>query len=125
MNAIYEEIGYTKKPKSEDEELRRRVKDFEQELLNIKRSASTSAADARNTTVVLGGFKGASSKVEMDKWVSHVIHVADAPVPKDIYVKGGFDKFNGVAFAKLSSSGDVSEMVTKIQKVALKYENEK
>ena len=58
---------------------------------------SADAAKAVNQgdglTAVFGGFRGASSKEEADRWLNMVLEQADAPGMVETYIKGDMDKW--------------------------------
>ena len=76
-------------------------------------------------TAVFGGFRGASSTDEVEKWVSMALSDAGAPRPTTTYIKGGMSEFNGVAFGKYTHKIDRDEAVEKVKKANLEYAGQK
>ena len=68
-----------------------------------------------NYTAVFGGFKGAGSKEEADKWLRDVLWQARATDPTETYIKGDMGEYNGIAFAKFGSAQERDEAVKKVK----------
>ena len=95
-----------------------RLSALEAELAKIK---ALPTCDDQARTAVSGGFAGASSKYQLDTWVSMVLNKVDAPAPRDVYVKGEFAQFKGIAFAKFQNAEDMKLAVDKVRKAGMTY----
>ena len=76
-------------------------------------------------TAVVGGFKGARDKNELETWLSKVCWSAHAPQPTETYIKGDMANFNGVAFGKYQSQVERDAAVAKIQAAAFEFGGQK
>ena len=91
-------------------------------LLSAAQSVkSTPRSQSDSCTAVFGGFKGASSKDEVDSWLSTVLSTAGAKRPSDTYIKGEMANYNGLVFGKYATSTDMDTAVKKVQEMGLKY----
>ena len=72
-------------------------------------------------TGVFGGFRGATSKEEADRWLHMVLEQADAPQVADTYVKGNMANFNGLIFGRFRSTTDRNAAIKKVRQKALAY----
>ena len=95
---------------------------LEREIKSLKAPESQ---PARALTAVCGGFKGASSKIELEKWVSYVVRVSEGPVPQEWYTKGVFESFQGIVFLKFKTGQERDEFIEKIRKAAMSFEGTK
>ena len=76
-------------------------------------------------TAVVGGFKGAYDKTQLDAWMSTVFWTAGAKEPTETYIKGTMENFNGIAFAKYPTKDERDSAISKIQAATLDFDGQK
>ena len=122
ISELKSRVGAMEAVGSLDRASKDKIAQLEGAIARLRRDPPTAS---QNTTAVFGGLNGASSKIEVDKWVSYVLRAVNAPVAGEIFTKGAFEDFNGVAFAKFASVDDMSNAVEKVRKAALEYDGRK
>ena len=86
---------------------------------------STPRSEIDTNTIVVGGFKGACSKEEVDGWLRHVLSKAGAEYPTDTYIKcKDMKDFNGVVFGKYNGPVARDKAIKMVKESAQTYEGQ-